>query len=306
MGEGYRALRESAALVDLNARGRFRALGEDRARLLHAMSTNHIQQLAPGQGCYTFFLNAQGRILADAVILCLEDCFLLDTEAEAHATLFEHLDRYIIADDVTLEDARSDLAAIGLQGPKAAELLMSLGAPAPAQDYQHQSWEGAIVARVAGGFRIFPPAVLHGALWERLLASGAIPATPEESNIVRLEQHQPRYGDDITDRYLVQETQQLHAIHFSKGCYVGQEIVERVRSRGQVHRLLTPLLIDSPAPPAKGTHLKSGETDAGELTSAAYSPALGKVVAFAYVRAEHLRPNHPLAIDGAAVEPVFK
>ena len=99
MTAGYRALREEAAWVDLSDRGKIRVTGEDRARLLHAMCTNHIEQLKPGQGCYAFFLNAQGRILADANILCFEDHLLLDTEPESRYGLYEHLDRYIIADD---------------------------------------------------------------------------------------------------------------------------------------------------------------------------------------------------------------
>src|SRR5580658_4731152 len=105
---GYEALSNSAALLDLSSRGRIRVTGDDRARLLHAMTTNHIQQMKPGEGVYAFFLNAQGRILADAYILCFEDHLLLDTEAETRDALFHHLDKFIIADDVTLEDVTSE------------------------------------------------------------------------------------------------------------------------------------------------------------------------------------------------------
>src|SRR5579864_2123590 len=100
MTPGYRALRDSAALLDLSDRGRIRVTGEDRARLLHAMTTNHVEQMKPGDGIYVFFLNAQGRILADAVLLCFEDHFLLDTAPETRQPLYAHLDQYIIADDV--------------------------------------------------------------------------------------------------------------------------------------------------------------------------------------------------------------
>src|SRR3974390_383490 len=105
MSEGYQALRESAARFDLSMRGRIRATGEDRKRLLHALTTNHVQDLAPGQGLYAFFLNAQGRVLADAVILCADDHLLISTEPESRLNVLEHIDRYIIADDVALEDA---------------------------------------------------------------------------------------------------------------------------------------------------------------------------------------------------------
>src|SRR5579871_209957 len=100
MTPGHEALVHSAALIDLSSRGRIRVTGEDRARLLHAMTTNHVQQMKAGDGIYVFFLNAQGRILADAYVLCFEDHFLLDTEPETRQKLYEHIDQYVIADDV--------------------------------------------------------------------------------------------------------------------------------------------------------------------------------------------------------------
>ena len=126
---GYSALREHAAWIDLSARGKIRVSGEDRARLLHAMTTNHVEGLKPGEGCYTFFLNAQGRILGDANLLCFDDHILIDTEPETRQKLYEHLDRYIIADDATLEDATDRIVTIAIEGPEAAEVLAKLGAP---------------------------------------------------------------------------------------------------------------------------------------------------------------------------------
>ena len=128
--DGYTALRERAAWLDLSGRGKIRATGEDRARLLHAMTTNQVETLQPGEGCYAFFLSAQGRILADANLLCFEDHFLLDTEPETRTKVYEHLDRYIIADDVTLEDQTDRIATIAIEGPKAGAVLAELGAPA--------------------------------------------------------------------------------------------------------------------------------------------------------------------------------
>jgi len=108
---------------------------------------------------------------------------------------------------------------------------------------------------------------------------------------VRIENGRPRYGEEITERYLVQETDQLHAVSFHKGCYLGQEIVERVRSRAQIHRVLRRIEIDSPDAPAAGTKLKAGDTDAAEIASAVFSPALGRVVALAYVRTPFSEPG---------------
>ncbi|MBV9611559.1 MAG: folate-binding protein YgfZ [Acidobacteriaceae bacterium] len=295
---GYEALRCAAASIDLSARGKLRVTGEDRARLLHAMSANHIQDLAPHDGLYAFFLTAHGRILADAYVYNLGESFLLDTEPETAGKLRDHLDKYIIADDVTLEDETAQWAAIAIEGPASADAAVAIGAPVPSKKYSVEPWSAGFVARVAStgpeGIRIFIPSAEKTALLSRL---GIPAASAEEARLVRLENGIPRYGEDISERYLVQETQQLHAIHTNKGCYLGQEIVERVRSRGQVHRLLTPVRIHSRTPPQPGTKLTSAGNPVAEITSAAYSPALGEVVALAYVRTEvaHARPEMVVA-----------
>ena len=126
MSAGYKALREAAAWMDLSGRGKIRVAGEDRARLLHAMCSQDIESMKPGEGGYAFFLNAQGRILADANIFCFEDHFLLDTEPETARKVFEHLDRYIIADDVTLTDETETTATLAIEGPQAERALRDL------------------------------------------------------------------------------------------------------------------------------------------------------------------------------------
>lgn len=281
---GYDTLRERAAWLDLSARGKIKLTGEDRARLLHAMTTNHIQQLTPGAGCYAFFLNDKGRILADANVLCRQDHFLLDVEPEVRESLYRHLDRFIIADDVTLEDVTDATATVAVEGPHAPDVMRRAGAPVPEADYDSAEWDQGIVARLnstgSAGFFIFVPVAGKAALISRLETAGAEYADAEAARIVRLEHGKPRFGEDITERFLAQEANQPQALHFNKGCYLGQEIVERVRSRGQIHRVLKPLVLDTKEPPAPGTKLEN----ASEITSAAYSPALGKVVALAYVR----------------------
>ena len=300
LSPGYRALREHAAWLDLSARGKIAVKGEDRTRLLHAMTTNHVQRLKPGEGCYAFFLNAQGRILGDVNLLCFEDHFLLDTEPETRRKLFEHLDRYIIADDVTLEDQTDRIATIAVEGPEAAAVLAKLAAPLPEAPYSTLAWGESTVARLnltgSDGFFILVPAADKAALAENLAAAGAAAANPEDTRVVRIEHGRPRYGEEITERYLVQETGQLHAVHFSKGCYLGQEIVERVRSRAQIHRELHRVEIDTPEVPEAGTKLKAGDADAAETASAVFSPALGKTVALAYVRVQHAEPGTELTL----------
>jgi tRNA-modifying protein YgfZ len=278
---GYDALRTGAAWLDVSARGKIKLLGEDRARLLHAMTTNHIQQLTPGAGCYAFFLTVQGRILADVNVLCRPDHFLLDLESETREKVYQHLDHYIIADDVTLENVSG--STIALEGPKAAEVLHAVGAPTPEVEYSSAKWGTRLVVRLnttgSPGFFVFAPEAEKAELIAQLEAAGAVAGDAEAFNVVRLEHGKARYGEDLSERFLAQEANQPHALHFSKGCYLGQEIVERVRSRGQIHRVLKPLVLDTKEPPAPGTKLETTE-----ITSAAYSPALDKVVALGYVR----------------------
>lgn len=284
--KGYRELRESAAWLDLSGRGKIRMTGEDRGRLLHAMTTNHVQQLQPWQGCYAFFLTAQGRILGDVNILCRDDDFLLDTEPETRTKVYEHLDKFVIADDVTLEDLADSLATVAVEGPAAEHVLAKAGAPVPAGPYAGAAWGSRVVMRVSytggPGFFIFAPN--RDEVIAAIEQAGAAAADLEAANVVRIEHGKPRYGDDISERFLAQETNQMHALHFNKGCYLGQEIVERVRSRAQIHRRLLPLELDTDQPPAPGTKLESNGKPAAEITSAAFSPALGKTVALAYVR----------------------
>jgi aminomethyltransferase len=302
---GYQALREAAAWLDLSARGRIRATGEDRVRLLHAMCTNHIQNLQPGEGCYAFFLNAQGRILADAQILALPEALLIDTEPETRCSLYAHLDKYIIADDVSLEDTTAETVAIGIEGPQAAEVLTRLGAPLPASLYSHLAWGDGLVIRfsVTGqpGFSIMAPLGRRETLIRDIEAAGAVRASDQEARAVRLERGHPRYGEDITDRNLPHETQLLGALHFTKGCYLGQEIVERVRSRGGVHRFLVPLEIEGDDPLEPGAVISAEGTAVGELTSAAWSPSLGRMVALGYLRLPDIPPGAALACAGRPV-----
>lgn len=299
---GYEALREDAAWIDLSSRGKLRASGEDRARLLHAMSTNHIEDLQPGDGLYAFFLTAQGRILSDANIYNRGQTLLLDTEPETSDKLRNHLDKYIIADDVTIEDETAKWTAIGLEGPRSLRYGEKLGIIAPAKKYSVIDLGTGFVTRTAStgpeGLRIF---LLPGDKADLLcrLAGLEIPnATAPEAWVVRLENRIPRYGEDISERCLPQETQAMHAVHFNKGCYLGQEIVERVRSRAQIHRLLTPVRIQGTSAPVAGSKLSADGKDVGEITSAAYSPGLGEVIGFAYVRTEALQDKPAMLVTG--------
>jgi len=280
---GYEALKTGAGLIDLTGRGVIRLTGEDRVRLLHAMSTNHVQGLAVGEFCYAFFLNSQGRILADAFILRQEDYILLDTEPDTAQKLYQHLDKFIIADDVMLEDLTGKMAVLAVEGPLAAEVVAGVTAKISS------TGESAVRLYTETG----------DVAKQQILDSGAILVSPEEARLVRMENAIPRYGEDLGEDHIAQETRLMHALHFSKGCYLGQEIVERVRSRGHVNRVLAHLEVDALDAPAVGTKIMAGEKEVGSVTSSVYSPSLGKSIAFGYLRAESAAAGTTLVVGSA-------
>jgi tRNA-modifying protein YgfZ len=300
MTPGYQALADSAAILDLSDRGRIRVTGEDRARLLHAMTTNHVQGLKPGEGQYTFFLNAQGQIQADAYVLCFEDHFLIDVEPQTRHSIYEHLDHFIIADDVTLEDVTEQTFALGLEGPQALRIAAEIGMTAPHAVFSHTEWDPYSVAAIsftgARGVRVYGPALRKDDALETLANGGAIAASAEDAEAFRITQFRPRYGRDISEKSLPQETQQTRAVHFQKGCYLGQEIVERVRSRGHINRLLMGFTGDSEHAPAPGAKVAYGGKEDGEVTSAV--AVGGKFYGMAIVRAQIAQPGVIVGIDG--------
>ena len=303
---GYTALHESAAWLDLSARGKLRVTGDDRVRLLHAMLSNDVKSLAPGQGNYNFLLSVQGHILADAWLYVMTDSILLDLEPEATMRALEHLNRHIIADDVEIADVTKSLGAIALEGPRADEFA---GIPVPAQSGSHVERDGMIVARVSStgqpGLRFFVDPAGKAALIARFERTGAVAATPEDAYTVRVENGLPRYGDDFDQTSLPQEIPQLQAVSFNKGCYLGQEIVERIRARGQVHKVLVKISIDGRAWPVETGTPVTHTTDSGErrleqevgrLTSPAYSPRQRRALGFAILRREVIDSGAPVGV----------
>ncbi len=265
MTPGYRALRDGAAWLDLSDRGRIMARGRDRARLLHNITSNEVKKMMPGSGCYAFLLSPQGRIQADLNLFCFPEYFLIDTEPELREKVRAHIRKYIIADQVELEDVTASTACIGYEGPAAA---------AEGEAYSHAPWDGATAARITitgePGLRIFCGPEQKAEVIAKLEASGAVAATLDDARIVRIENGRPRYGEEITDTTLPQESQQMHGVSFTKGCYLGQEIVERIRARGHVNKKLERF---------------EGEPPAGaEVVSSVVSPAMGNTVGFAWVR----------------------
>lgn len=301
--QSYEALRERAAWIDLSGRGKIRATGEDRARLLHSMTTNHIQNLIPGTGCYAFFLTAQGRIIADANIFCMPDYLLIDTEPETRQRVLEHLEKFIIADDVLLHDFTHDYGTINVEGPASAGLLQHFGVPTAHTPFTLTEWAHGQLAHVnytgQPGYSFIFPLEMRQDVLQKLSDAGVPQADIATADVVRVENGRPRFGVDITDASLPQETRIDYAIHPSKGCYIGQEIVERVRSRGHVNRLLSAIEIESSQAPPAGAPVQTADgKDVGVITSAAYSPARNRTVALGIVRAEAI--GSPLSVQGSS------
>jgi folate-binding protein YgfZ len=273
MTPGYNALRHGAAWLDLSTRGRILARGRDRARFLHNVTSNEVKKMAAGDTSYAFLLTPQGRIVADLYLVCLPDRFLIDTEPDLREKVRRQILKYKVADQIELEDVTEGTAAIGVEGPNAPSIQP------PAGDFTIAPF----TLTGQPGYRIYASAEAKPDVIRHLESAGAVPADPADARIVRIENGKPRYGEDILETSLPQETEQMHAVSFTKGCYIGQEIVERIRARGHVNRHLVRLELEAGEPPAPGKQTIDGRE--AEITSAVYSPELGKVVALAYVRA---------------------
>ncbi len=302
-------------VYDLGYRTRIAISGEDRLRWLNGMVTNAIQTLAIGSGNYNFILNAQGKIQGDANIYRSEERLLLDTDRSQAEKLTQHLDHFIIMDDVELHDLSSATTGLGVAGPDSARILGSLGLDEVNRldDFQFvsTSLHGIPITLVRGFHRLVPrfelwfsPSQVE-AVWNLLLNAGTLPCGTAATEALRILEGTPVYGADIQDRHLPQETSQTRALNFNKGCYLGQEIVERIRSRTTVHRSLhqfqlssSEALSDQDLP----IELKTAgeERPVGQLTSiATYRlPEFQGTLALGYVRNEVLERKAPLEFPG--------
>lgn len=302
------ALLHSAGIYDLGHRAWFRITGEDRVRWLNGMVTNTVQDLAEGHLNYTFVLNAQGRIQGDADIYRFADHLLLETDRSQSARLLAHLDHFIIMDDVELQELDAATTAIGIAGPHAAEILAHLGIAIPeplafAQSAIHDikitvvHLESPIVPR----FELWVSTTKVAGLWNALIGAGVIPCGIDAVETLRILEATPLYGVDIHDKHLAQETNQARALNFSKGCYLGQEIVERIRSRATVHRGLCQFELSGNTPsPVQPIELRANDAAVGELTSVAtyQLPEFTGTLALGFIRNEALERKLPISYDG--------
>jgi folate-binding protein YgfZ len=301
----FAALRSTCGIYILEGRSRIQLTGNDRVRWLNGMITNNVRDLAIGHGVDAFLLNPQGHILGDLTAYNRGESLLVETEQAQVEKILATFDHYIIMDDVEVANISEKLATIGLTGPNAESVLKAAGVEVsqlnPLQ-IADLSWQQITVNIIRGESASYPSYELWVApdraapLREALQGAGASSVGRDALELYRIALGVPRYGQDIRERDLPQETEQQRALNFNKGCYVGQEIVERIRSRGSVHRKFTGFKLAG-AVPVPGTKIQMQVKDVGEITSSAVIPAPNgdQAVALGYIRRE-------IGIPGKEVE----
>jgi folate-binding protein YgfZ len=293
----YRALTESAALLDLSDRGRLCLLGGDREKFLHGQVTNDILRLRAGQGTYAALVAAKGRIESDLFVYKLAEELLLDFEPGLAAKITGRLEKYIIAEDVQIVDVSAAYSLLSIQGPSSERIVQEAGLPVPPGE--PFAWaasklaEGDLYIARNGrfgppGFDLFVPAEAASATAASLEKLGAPRASREAAEPLRIENAIPRFGADMDESNLAPETGiQERAISYAKGCYIGQEVIARIRTYGQVAKALRLLKFPAAsAPPPAGAKVLADGKEVGATTSSAFSPKFGAPVALAYVRKE--------------------
>jgi len=313
----YGHLRRSAGVLDMSGRSRVCVTGADRQRFINGQVTNNVKDLKAGQGCYAALVTAKGKMQSDLFIYSLPDELLLDFEPGLTAAVTERLERFVIADDVQLVDVGPLYAMFTVQGPRSADVVRGAGLESPLaalSSTRTTSTGGEVCCMnnargTAAGFDVFVPTEQAGMMRERLIEAavkvegGA--SSMEALEIVRIEAGIPRFGPDMDETNLASEAGiEARAISYSKGCYIGQEVISRIRAFGQVAKSLRGLRLPTELSrlPEKGIKLFHDGKEAGYVTSSCRSQALQLNVALGYVRREHNVAGTELPL-GAADSP---
>jgi len=306
----YGAVRAAAGIFDLSDRALLAFEGADRVSFLQGMISNDARALSPGQGLDAAFLNQQGKILADCRVLCEDDRFVIDLWEPLKPKILEHLNRYLVADEVEIRDLSEAYGLLSLQGPASSRLLQPFGdglsmprnpldhlvadiagVEAHVEHYSHTGEEGFDFFVPAGSLAAFARALAregepHGVRW----------VGTQAQEVLRVEAGIPRYGADMSEENILLETGLNRAVSFTKGCYLGQEIIERVRSRGHVNKKLLGLLLEGSNPAPRGAPVIAPGKQAGVVTSSVISPRLKQPIALAYVHRDFWTPGTALAV----------
>jgi len=313
----YAAASRAVALVDTNFRALFSFSGPDAQRYLNALLTSNVRDLKPGLGTVGLLLTPQGHILAEVETFLLSDRIFASSHALVRERTFSTFDKFIIMDDVTLEDLTPSTGTLDVVGPKTAAVILEVAdvdiASLPVLAHV-ESKVSSIPCRIVRRTWLDHPAATItlpreqlAALWSslesRVRGHGGSAVGMEAINSLRLESGTPWFGHDYDDKNIPHEAGLEHShISYEKGCYTGQEIVERVRSRGHANRRLTELRFLGSATPAPGTKLLLDGREIGGVTSAAVSPMLGHPIGLGYLRREHASVGVRMDAEGAPAE----
>ncbi len=308
--EEYDAVVGSAGVLDLSYAGKLRITGRDRVRYLHNMLSNDVRKLSPGNGCYAALLSHQGRMESDVFVYAAQDELWLECSPAARRRLVETLVRFIVSDDVVVEDCTGKMAIVSVQGPGAAGVagrtmgvdLSSLG-PLDHRSVGEGTGASFLVRRDrtgCGGFDVWTAPEEAASLWRRWVDLERLrPVGHQALDWLRTEAGIPWFGVDMDERRLPMEMGLTSALSYSKGCYRGQEIVARVTHRGHLDRGFGGVALGTSDPPQAGAEIHSGDAKVGEVTSATFSPALGSVLALGILKLAFLSPGQPVeVIDG--------
>ena len=313
IADDYRAIRQHAVIGSITARQQIAVAGADRASYLQGLLTNDIQALTPGMGCYSAWLTPQGRMMTDLEVLESGDMILLDVPDERADSILEQLDRFLFGEDVRLASMRGSLTGVWVHGPSAATLLERLldGLEGiglwPEYRLTKASFQGAaaVVVRIdqlgVPGFCVYLEPSFELSLTTALRSAGAIVAGADAIDAVRIENGYPIFGVDMTsDTIPLEAGIENRAISFSKGCYVGQEVIIRVlhRGHGRVAKKLVGLRIEDGPTVGRGAKVLAGEREVGSVTSVAQSPELG-AIALAYVHRDFFEPGTAVQVQQA-------
>jgi folate-binding protein YgfZ len=308
----HAALRESVGVLDLSFRSRICLTGADRSRFLHGQVTNDINRLRPGEGCYAAITTAKGKMESDLNIYALQDELLLDFEPRLTKKISQRLEKFIVSDDVQVIDVASLYGLLSVQGPRAGEVLKALGIfpELPAKEFQSVKVSDAMLGEIylmnqsrapepgtAGvspaSFYLFVPTDSLGAVADKLIAAAKSLSGRacgwEALEIARIEAGIPRFGADMDESNIPLECGiESRAVSYKKGCYIGQEVINRIHSIGHVNKELRGLRLgdDLQNLPVKGDKLFHDGKEVGYVTSAVKSPALNANIALGYVRRE--------------------
>jgi folate-binding protein YgfZ len=297
----YASVRRAVGLIDHGNLGVLEVTGRDRAAFLHAMLSNDVKSLAPGQGCQAAFLDIHGKVQVLLLIWALEDRLLVVTPGGAAAKTNDALDRYLFSEKAYFKDVTGELSMLMLAGPEApalAERLTGTSPPEAAWSHVLAKLDDVVVRLIRGGGETgeaevwLVSAIGDGPrMWQAALAAGARPVGARAHEALRIEAGTPYLGHDVDDSVLLPEIPSERWVSHTKGCYIGQEVVVRIRDRGHVNRHLRGLVLDGEAVPSHGATVVADDTEIGRVTSAAWSFGLGRPIALAYVRRQHAEPG---------------